>query len=340
MSRLHLGALCAAVLFAAPAAADPVTIKLSEHFPITHVGSKSGSQTFMKRVEELVPGEVKFEHYPGEQIAKAAGQLDAVRNSVVDMAVVGLVYVTEKVPLSTAVELPGLFADAEVGQRAFHKLAQNELTELEYKPLGVRPLFVFVVTPYQLMTTGKEPVTDISQISGLKLRVAGATGELIADSIGAVGVKMSPTDLYLGLERGVVDGAISNTASQFTYKTETLLNSWTTNASLGNVAFGLFVNADKWETLPETVKTAMLKAGEETGLNVAQSYKQGDEESFEKLRAMGKTVYELSPEVQAQIDERLVKVEQNWLDQMKQRNLPGEEVLSTYKKLVAEEKAR
>ena len=340
MSFVRIGVVCAGVLFAWPASAEPITIKLSEHFPVTHVGSESGSQTFMKKVEELIPGRVKFEHYPGEQLAKAAGQLDAVRNRVVDMAVVGLVYVTEKMPLSTAVELPGLFTDAEVGQRAFHRLAQNDLLEREYLSQGVRPLFSFVVTPYQLMTTGTEPVTDIEQISGLKLRVAGATGELIANSIGAVGVKMSPTDLYLALERGVVDGAIANIASQFTYKTETLLNSWTTNGSLGNVAFGLFVNEDSWQELPDDIKAAMLQAGEETGTNVARAYKQGDAEGYEKLRAMGKTVYELSPEVQAQMGERLVAVEKDWLAQMAQRNLPGEEILATYKKYVAEEQSR
>lgn len=340
MKLVYIGAMCAALFTAATASAQEVTLKISEHFPITHVGSKSGAQFFMKRVEELAPGLIKFEHYPGEQLAKAAGQLDAVSNGLTDMAVVGLVYVTEKVPLSTAVELPGLFTDATVGARAFRRLARNELMEVEYAPLNVRPVFNFVVTPYQLMLTGNEPVTDLEQIKGKKLRVAGATGELIASSLGAVGVKMSPTDLYLALERGVVDGAISNIASQFTYKTHTLLNSWTTNASLGNVAFGLFINERRWQSLPDNVRDVLLKAGEETGVNVAQSYIDGDEKSKAELKEMGKTVYELSPEVQEQMNERLQVVQQEWLDQMAQRNLPGAEILETFKTYVAEEAAR
>jgi TRAP-type C4-dicarboxylate transport system substrate-binding protein len=338
MKTFRLGLIFAGLLMTGAAAQDqePVTITLSEHFPVTHLGSTSGAQHFMERVEELAPGRVEFQHFPGEQLAKAAGQLDAVANGVADMAVVGLVYVTEKVPLSTAVELPGLFSDATVGARAFHRLANNELMALEYEPLNIRPVFVFVVTPYQLMTTKPDPIEDIGGINGLKLRVAGGTGELVADALDAVGVKISPTDLYLSLERGVVDGAISNIASQFTYNTEQLLESFTTNASLGNVAFGLFVNENKWETLPEDVKEVLLQAGEETGSNVARSYMEGDEEAVQKLREMGKTVYELSPQVQEQIAERLIEVEQHWLDQMKQRSLPGQEVLDAFKGYVAE----
>ena len=336
----RLSAVVVGMLAAWPAMGQPVTLRLSEHFPVTHVGSTSGAQHFMQRVEELTSGKVEFEHYPGEQLAKAAGQLDAVSNRLADMAVVGLTYVTEKAPLSTAMELPGLFTDAEVGVRAFNRLAQNELLELEYLPLGVRPIYTYGVTPFQLMTTQDGPVTDLSQIEGLKLRVAGATGELIADSLGAVGVKISPTDFYLALERGVVDGAIANPASQFTYKTEALLDSWTTNASLGNVAFGLFVNEDKWQTLPEDVQQAILKAGEETAINIARGYTEGDEEAYEKLRGMEKTVFELSPEVQAQMDERLTVVRDDWLQQMEQRNLPGDEILSKFQDYVAEEQDR
>jgi len=340
MKMINLGAFCAGVLLGTQVFAQDVTLRLSEHFPTSHVGSRSGAQHFMERVNELAPGLVKFEHYPGEQLAKAAGQLDAVSKGLVDMAVVGLVYVSEKVPLSTGVELPGLFSDAEIGARAFFKLAQNELLEAEYKPLGIRPVFTFVVTPYQLMLASDEEVTDISQIAGQKLRVAGATGELIAQSIGAVGVKISPTDLYLALERGVIDGAISNPGSQVTYKTDTLLNSWTTNASLGNVAFGLFINQRRWDSLSQEVRDVLMRAGEETGVNVAQAYIKSDQETFTKLREQGKMVYELSPEMLDTFNGRLQVVTENWLEQMAQRNLPGQEILSAFEGYLEEERAK
>jgi TRAP-type C4-dicarboxylate transport system substrate-binding protein len=330
MKTLKVAAFVAASMVT-PAAADTITVRISEHFPITHIGSQSGAQAFIQRVEELVPGRVDFQHYPGEQLARAAGQLDAVRTGVADMAVVGLVYVTGQMPLSTAVEIPGLYTDAMQGARAFTHLARNDLLEIEYLSQGVRPLFNFVVTPFQLLRTEKEPLTDLSQLQGEPLRVAGATGELIANSLGAVGVAISPTDLYLSLERGVVEGAVANPASQFVYSTERILESFTTNASLGNVAFALLVNERTWQQWPEDVREAMLEAGAEAGEGVAQAYYDADQIAYDKLREMGKTVYELSPEVQAQMTEALQAVEQTWLSQMAERNLPGEEILAKFK---------
>ena len=337
MKMFSFAAFLAASLGALPATAETVNVRISEHFPITHIGSESGAQAFMARVEELIPGRVAFEHYPGEQLARAAGQLDAVKTGVADMAVVGLVYVTGQMPLSTAVEIPGLYTDAMQGARAFTRLARNDLLEIEYLSQGVRPIFNFVVTPFQLLRTEEEPLADLSQLQGEPLRVAGATGELIANSLGAVGVAISPTDLYLSLERGVIEGAISNTASQFVYSTERILESFTTNASLGNVAFGLLVNEDTWQSWPDDVREAMLAAGLETGVGVAQAYFDADQVAYDRLREMGKTVYDLSPEVQAQMVDALKPVEQKWLDQMAERDLPGEEILAKFREYLEDE---
>lgn len=337
MKMFSFAAVVAAGMIASQAAADVVTVRISEHFPITHLGSRVGAQAFIQRVEELAPGRVRFEHYPGEQLARAAGQLDAVRTGVADMAVVGLVYVTGQMPLSTVVEIPGLYVNAMQGARAFAHLARNDLLEMEYLPHGVRPLFNFVVTPFQLLRKEKEPLTDLAQLRGEPLRVAGATGELIANAIGATGVAISPTDIFLSLERGVVDGAISNPASMLVYNAEQILESFTTNASLGNVAFALLVNERTWQRWPEDVRAAMLEAGLEAGEGVAQAYYDADQATFAKLREMGKTVYELSDEVQAQMSEALQAVERRWLDQMAQRNLPGEEILARFQEYLEQE---
>ena len=92
-----------------------------------------------------------------------------------------------------------------------------------------------------------------------------------------------------------------------------------------------------WQTLPEDVRQAILQAGEETAINIARGYTEGDEEAYAKLREMGKAVFELSPEVQAKMDERLTAVRDNWLQQMEQRSLPGDEILSKFQEYVAEE---
>lgn len=313
------------------ARADEITLKVSDQFPLTHIVSINGPQAFMKRVEELIPGRVKFQHYPAEQLAKAVGQLDAVRNGLVDISVVCTCYIPERVPLSTVAELPGLFDDTVLATKAYMKLTSNDLKKAEYDRYGVRPLFVFLVAPYQLMMRSPKPVTDIAQLNNMKLRVAGAGGDFVARALGGVGVKIPASDLYLALERGTVDGTIFSTPAIWAYKVEEVVSSWTTNAGLGSVGYLAFVKNSTWEKLPPDVQAALQKASDEVSVGLATAYVKSENESYSKLRALGKTVYELSPPMKAEFNKRLATVAEDWVKGMEARKLPGREILEKFR---------
>ena len=69
------------------------------------------------------------------------------------------------------------FDDTLAATRAFNTLAKNELTEAEFAQLGVVPAYVFVTSPYQFQMVSPEPITDLAQLRGKKLRVPGAGAE-------------------------------------------------------------------------------------------------------------------------------------------------------------------
>lgn len=312
-------------------AQDKIVLKYADQFPLTHAGSKLSAQPFKQLIEERSGGRIEVQLYPAEQLAKAAGLLDAVRNRVTDIAMVGVVYVGDRMPLTSAVELPGMFSDSVAGSAAFTKLAQNELLESEYLRNGVRPLFTMVTPPYQVMFSKKTELNDIGELNGLKLRAAGATGELIASALGAVPVRVPASDLYLALERGTVDGAIYNPPSLFAYKIEEVLASITTNASLGTVAFAAFVNEDVWKGLPEDVRTIISEVSVEIGENMAAQFKAQTDGAYKKLEGLGIKLIELSPEMTEQFNEKLQTVEAEWVKQMEGRNLPGQATLDAYR---------
>lgn len=312
-------------------AQEKIVLKYADQFPLTHAASKLSGQPFKQWLEERSEGRIEVQIYPAEQLAKAAGLLDAVRNRVTDISMVGVVYVSDRMPLTSAVELPGLFSDSVVGSAAFTKLAQNDLLESEYLRNGVRPLFSMVAPPYQLMFAKKTELNDIAELDGTKLRAAGATGELIASALGAVPVRVPASDLYLGLERGTVDGAIYNPPSLFAYKIEEVLSSITTNASLGTVAFVAFINEDVWQGLPEDARALISEVATEIGETMAAEFKKQSDIAYTKLDELGVKLIELSPEVVEQFNDKLQSVEAEWVKQMEARGLPGQATLDTYR---------
>lgn len=332
LSKIKVGAVvglfCA--LATSTVAQDSLTLKLADQFPLTHLGSRAGSQLLVAELEKRSEGRIKLEHFPAEQIAKAAGLLDAVRNRVTDIALVGVVYNTDKLPLTSAAELPGLHVDSVSASEAFDAYIREDLLEREYLRLGVRPLWGTVTPPYQLMLAKRDGIAGVADLDGLKLRVAGATGELIANALGAVPVKVPASDLYLALQRGTVDGAIYNTPSLFGYKIEEVLSAVSDNASLGAVAFALLVNEDVWQSLAEADRALIQEVATDVRRQFSEEFEKGNTEAFQKLTDAGVTVFSLSPETQTAMNDKLDAVRAAWVKQVGDRGLPAQEMLDAY----------
>lgn len=325
--------LLASVLSTAAAVAqaqDSITIKFADQFPLTHIASRIGSQPFKAELEERSGGRIKVQHFPAEQIAKAAGLLDAVRNRVTDIALVGVVYNTDKLPLTSGAELPGLYNDSVMASRAFDAFLKEDLTEREYLPLGIRPLWGTVTPPYQMMFSEVEAITDMSEMKGKKMRVAGATGELIAQALGAVPVKVPASDLYLALQRGTVNGAIYNPPSVFGYKIEEVLSSVSNNATLGSVAFALLVNEDVWNGLSEEDRALIAETASDVREDFSRLYEEDFQKSYETLAGMGVNIFSLPPEAESQMTEMLGSVIDTWVQQVSARGLPAQEMLDKF----------
>lgn len=308
-----------------------ITIRYADQFPPRHLLSRLSGQAFKQLIEERSNGRVKVNLFPGEQLAKAAGMLDAVKNGIADIGTVGTVYITDRMPLTSAIELPGLFENAVPGSKAGLELAQNFLLEREYLPNGVRPLWFLAIPPYQLMFTKNNQLTSMANLSGQKLRASGAVSEFVAKVLDAVPVRMSAGDLYLGLQRGTVDGAIYNPPSVFAYKIEELLGSVTTNASLGSATFVGVINENFWKGLPEDIRQLIVQVSNEVNVKMAEGFQADNDASYEKLKSLGVKLVELSPQMQQEFAKRLLDVEKAWVAQMKTRGLAAEQTLELYR---------
>lgn len=339
MKSTRILIVIAAILMIMPSvmSAEPVTLRIADQFPLKHFASKTGTQAFMKRVEKMSEGQIKFKHYPAGQLAKAAGMLNAVKNGVADIAMTGVVYVSDKMPLSGAVMLPGLYNEVAKGTKAYGKLAQNELYEAEFLRHGVRPLWVSLAPTYQIQLVSKKSILSIDELKGLKLRTAGSTMELTAKALGATPVTIGPADFNLALKRGTVDGAIFQTPSWRAYSLQEVLNSSTTNAGLGTVPFAALINERVWEKLSPKNQQILLKAGQATGDGAAAIFDNITAKSNSGLAKAGKNIYALSPKVLAEMQVKLATVENAWLEQMRSRNLPGDKILSAFKRYLKEQ---
>ena len=320
----------AAVLIAGAGAVQATELKLSDQFPVQHTITTQGTQAFFDTIAANPDADLTIRHFPAGQLGKPTAQLDVVKDRIAEIAVVGISYVPERLPLSTMMELPQLYGDSFDGYVPIQHMMKTELNEAEFRKAGIRPLWVIVTPQYQLLLTRDEPIAGIEDLSGVKARVAGATAELVASALGMTPVRMPAPDLYVALERGTLDAAIYSLSVLKSYKLEEVTNSYTSNAALGGVAFMGFINEDVWQSLTPEQQALLEEAGDAAGFATACALAKNEQATIAELEGMGKTVYELDEATQAQFASALESVSADWRATMDERGIPGSRMLDVF----------
>ena len=325
---LSAATLAAAMLLPPLAAAQDkkLVLRVADQFPTGHFLPRYGIKPWMEQVTKATNGEVQFEYYPAEQLGKAKDLLSLVQTGVADVALFAPSYASDKMPLTAALELPGLFDSSCQGSRAFAKLAAPAgiLGQQEYGPNGVRVLFAVVYPPYQLVSA-KRRIATVKDMEGMKLRVLGGAMELTVQRLKGVPVKMPSTDAFEAISRGTLDGAIFSYGVTANYNIPAAYA--TQGAGFGSAAAIFIVSESRWKQLPEHVKKAMTDAGIEAGAATCAGMDKEEAADLERLRARNVSIVRWSEADRSAVDVLLGDVARDWAAEMDKRGKPGSDVL-------------
>lgn len=271
-----------------------------------------GFDKFLDEVEERSGGEVAFERYYSESLAKASDSLSALTNNIADIAVFVPSYVPGDIPLANVGNLPALWEDAYVGEAAFHNLYKNtpalqdELETQNVKWVGQ------YATPSYYFVTSKE-VKNIEDIEGKKVIATGGLADL-AEALGATVVGTPITESYEAMERGTVDGVFYGLTASNTYDLQEPAK-YVYTLPLGS-STGLYgMNLDVWEDLPEEVQNIMEEVAEEHAEDFHEIYQiQGDEAALKEFEEADVEIIEPDEEEIDKLQEYAEPIWNKWAE--------------------------
>jgi TRAP-type C4-dicarboxylate transport system substrate-binding protein len=326
--------LLAGVLTLGAAGASADTLRLGDFQSTTHIVSVEGTTRWMKAVEEATGGDISFEHYPSAQAAKAAAQLDAVKAGILDAALIGTPYHSKDLPLNSVVALPGFYSSAVHGTKALQKMLEDGPLRDELLASGVVPIFGFVLPPYQVLA--KKHLGGPADWNGLDIRTSGSTQAITARSLGAVGVSIPGPEVYTAMERSRLDGVLFPLASVPGYNLQEVVTHISKNGSFGGYSFVMVVQKDRFDGLSDAVKSAMIEAGQDIALHVAEAQDASIEKLVAEWRAKEITVYDFTPEELAELNKAMVEVSHDWVERVGGGSDTAKAVLEEYRKLTSE----
>jgi TRAP-type C4-dicarboxylate transport system substrate-binding protein len=332
-------ALAAALLLtaAAPAQAEKITLRLADGMPSGHIIDRNIIEPFINQVAEATQGQVEIQHFPAEQLGKSRDLLTLTQAGVTDIGFIVPSYQSDRMPLATVSELPGIFQSTCQGDSALRALASDGaiLDEREFKPNGVKPLIIFLLPAYQLILSSSRPLGALKDVEGLKIRTPGGAMDLTVMGLGAVPIRMGPAEIYESMSRGTLDGALLAYQSALAYHLGSLMKSGTLGQDFGTVTVTFSISVKKWNTLPLDVQEVLARVGKSLSLQACQKFDRAEAEAIAKVRTTGVHLTNPQDADRADIEAAFARVRAEWARRLDGRGKAGTAILNAFMEAAA-----
>lgn len=326
-----LSAVFIVTFISAAQAADPITLVFSCHVGESYWGPTHGGSPWLDQVEKATGGRVKFERYWAGSLVKLKDTLKALQQGIIDVAFVGPGFYPGQQPLSEVSALPFLGATSSEQSSVISWRLYEKFPELqaEHKNLNMMPL-VFCNCDYHPMTTEKAgPIRTLEDFKGKKLRtIAGPPNDAML-ALNAAPLYIPVNDIYVALEKGVVDGANLNWESVGAGYKLGEVTAYQTDVNIFYGVYSISISLNAWKRLPKDIQDAIMSVSGEKGSAFFasgwyDSAKGPAIELSEKMAAEGKTreiIKVADSEVKRWMEVGGKPIWEAWLKKMEEKGL-------------------
>ena len=305
----------------APPPPEPIELTYSNFFPPTHFHSILAEE-WIKEINERTDGRVNITYYPGGSLIPAPETYDGVVEGIADIGMCLFAYTMGRFPACELVDIPHGYPNGWVATKVANDFYK------EFKPAeldDVHPFYFHAHGPGVVFTTEK-PVRVMEDMEGLVLRSTGV-GAKIIEALGAEGHAAGQGAAYELMSKGTVDGSMTprevlkgwNQAEVVKYVTGCYDVGYTT-------MMYIIMNKDKWDALPEDIKTIFTEVSEEWIDKHAKVWDYYDKVAMDYFFTFeGSELIELSAEEMARWVEATAVVKDAYMEEKAAMGLPVDE---------------
>ncbi|AUH33848.1 TRAP transporter substrate-binding protein DctP [Paracoccus tegillarcae] len=284
-----------ALMLAVPMAAQSQTLKASHQFP----GGKGDARDEMVQMiaSEVGAADVGLEIrvYPGESLYKARDQWSALTRGQLDISSFPLDYASGRVPQFSATLMPGLVRNHERAARL------NDSPFMEAIHALIEENDIIVLSDAWLaggFVSKENCIAAPDSISGQVTRAAGPAFEQMLVGAGASISSMPSSEIYTGMQTGVLDAANTSSGSMVSYR---LFEQATCLTAPGENALWfmyepILMSRTVYDRLEPEQQQALMDAGQKAEAWFAEQAAGLDSKMVEAFEEAGVEVVSMTPE--------------------------------------------
>ncbi len=307
--------------------ARPLELNFNLFISAQHLRHIHCHTPWIEMLEKEAGGKLKITPYFSNSLTPMPEKFNSTVDGIADISE-GLVYANPgRFPMSAMLMLPelGLETATKSAQAWWHLFQTMPAMQKEYA--GVKMLFVHT-SPKMMIATRKKPVRTIDDLKGLKIWTTGKVPVPTAKALGFTPVAMSPGEVYLALDKGVIDGCFADyeiLASRRFYEVSKYL---TTNLYMNHTPFYIIMNQDVWDRLPDDIRKVFEKYTGDWAVEYYGTIRDKEELEAKRVAAeKGMEFIELSPAELQKARDLVAPVRTNYAAELEKMGLPGNKAL-------------
>ena len=266
-----------------------VTLKMATALPSSHPLVKA-MDTLKAKANEKSKGSVTIQIYPAGQLYNDKNMNDAIISGGIDMGLNTVGRWATIVPAMDIFDVPFIFPSYEKVDKAIDSgLGENLGSELLKK--GVRPL-IWADYGFVQYANNKKLVKTPADFDGLKIRGYSKYSAETIKAMGASSVTMGSSEVYMGIQRGTIDGQTSGTTAMRDRKMYEV-HKYLTVTNHASPEFIVAINEKSYSKLNADQKKALDAAALEVRDMIRANAKAEDLKALADLKAKGMEVYEV-----------------------------------------------
>jgi len=304
MKRRHFlktaGLATAASVIAKPAIAQSmpaINWRLTSSLPKSLDALYGASEIFAKAVAEASDNRFRIQTFAAGEIVPAFNAADAVSNGTVEMCHTASYFYVGKDPTFAFGTAVPFGPNARMHNAWWLFGGGRELMNDFYNRFNFYALPA-TNTGCQMGGWFRKEIKEISDLKGLKIRIAGLAGTVLA-RVGVVAQQIAPGDIYTALEKGTIDAAewvgpyddeklgFHKVAPYYYYP------AWWEGQAAGHY----FINLDKWNSLTAIYQSIVRSAASVSNEWSLAKYDAANPAALRRLLAGGAQLRAFSPEI-------------------------------------------
>ena len=270
-------------------AEEKVTLKMATALPSSHPLVKA-MDVLKNKANEKSKGSVTIQIYPAGQLYNDKNMNDAIISGGIDMGLNTVGRWATIVPAMDIFDVPFIFPSYEKVDKAIDSgLGEKLGNELMKK--GVRPL-IWADYGFVQYANNKKLVKTPADFDGLKIRGYSKYSAETIKAMGASSVTMGSSEVYMGIQRGTIDGQTSGTTAMRDRKMYEV-HKYLTVTNHASPEFIVAINEKSYSKLNADQKKALDAAAIEVRDMIRANAKAEDLKALADLKAKGMEVYEV-----------------------------------------------